>query len=169
MTLIVEDGTGLSTAESYLSVADCSTYNTAHNAVVAWTSANEANQERALRNATQYLDAEWNGRWQGSRATTTQVLAWPRSSVEVDGLCLDSDTLPRALKDACAELAIRAVAGELMPDIEEPSEVILDRVKVGSIEVETGFESGRSQSPEIRIVDRLLRGLVYSNSEARRA
>lgn len=168
MSLIVEDGTGLSTAESYLSVADCTTYNDAHNAVAAWTSANTAARERALRNATQYLEAEYNQRWRGSRLEDAQALAWPRTGVRLDGVCIEDGDIPRALLDATAELAVRAVAGELLADITTPGTIESERVKVGPLETEKTYMGGKSQTPEFRIVDRLLRGLVYDSDEVLR-
>lgn len=169
MSLVVESGAGDATAESYLSVADCTTYNTAHNAVAAWDSADSTSKERALRLATQYLEAQYGERWQGSRSTSVQALAWPRSDVELDGYVLSSTALPQKLKDACAELALRAVVGPLMPDITEPGTIDHERVKVGPIETETGYVGGRSQIPWFRLVDGLLRGLVISGDVIVRA
>ena len=49
MSLIVEDGTGKSTSESYISVADASTYFAAR-AVTSWAAlATDALREAALR------------------------------------------------------------------------------------------------------------------------
>ena len=60
MSLIVEDGTGLDTAESYVSVVDAGTYCTAHG-LTAWTGTDGV-KESALRNATQYIDTMYNFR-----------------------------------------------------------------------------------------------------------
>lgn len=169
MSLVVEDGSGLSTAESYISVADTTTYNDAHNAVAAWTSAGDPARERALRLATQYLEAEYNQRWLGERLEETQALAWPRTGVYLDGVLVEDGTMPRALLDATAELALRAISGELLGDIAEPGSVDYDRVKVGPIEVEQHFPGGRSQIASYRIVDRLLRGLVFGGDVVLRA
>ena len=67
MSLIVEDATGLSTAESYLSVANADTYHASYTGSTAWSGASTGTKERALRRATQYLDSVYGGRWLGER------------------------------------------------------------------------------------------------------
>ena len=76
MALVVEDGTGLSTAESYISVADADTYHSDRGNAL-WTGT-DAVKEEALRQATEYLDATYD--WKGSISLTTQALNWPRGS-----------------------------------------------------------------------------------------
>ena len=56
MALVVEDGTGKTDADSYLSLVDADAYNLAHSASTDWNGAVEAVKEKALRLATQYLD-----------------------------------------------------------------------------------------------------------------
>lgn len=165
MALVVEDGTGLSNAESYLSAADCTTYNDAHQAVAAWTSADTTTRERALRNATQYLEARYGDRWLGERKSTTQSLGWPRYSVSYDGIELSSATLPQKLKDATAELAIKAVSESLMPDQSEPGVIVSESVSVGPISTSTTYSGGKSQAKWYRLADALVRGLVYGTDE----
>lgn len=57
MALIVEDGTGLADAESYLSVADADTYHADRNNE-AWQDYSTAEKEAALRKATQYITGD---------------------------------------------------------------------------------------------------------------
>ncbi len=117
MSIVIEDGTGLSTAESYISVADATTYFTAR-AVTSWGAlATDALREAALRKATEYMIAMYRGRWQGWRKTEDQALCWPRYGVTVEGYLVDDDSVPETIKRACAELALKASAGELMPDL----------------------------------------------------
>lgn len=103
MPLIVEDGTGLPNADSYVSVADCQAYAAAHGLAFA---GEEAALEAALRNATLYLDGEYT--YRGERATGTQALEWPRTVV---------DGVPREVVSACCELAVRALKGPLWQDV----------------------------------------------------
>jgi hypothetical protein len=118
MALIVEDGTGKSNSESFISVADASTYFTAR-AVTAWAAlATDAIREAALRKATEYMTAEYRNRWQGQRTTATvQALCWPRVGVVIENVTIDSDEVPEIIKRATAELAIRAASGDLSPDL----------------------------------------------------
>ena len=65
MALIVEDGSGKLDSESYISVADCTTYCTAHG-LTAWTGTDAA-KETALRNATSSM--------KGSGAASTSAMS----------------------------------------------------------------------------------------------
>lgn len=148
MTLIVEDGTGLSTAESYISVADAGTRHTALGNT-AWTGTDAA-KEAALRRATQYMLQRYRGRWQGNRINSSQALDWPRYSVIVDGYDVDSDDVPTEIANACADLALRALAADLNED--QTRAVV--REKVGPLETE--YAAGSSQATRYVAVDQAL-------------
>ena len=117
MALVVEDGTGLSTAESYISVVDASTYHTARGNATWAALASDTVREQALRKATDYMGAVYGLRWSGDRVLAAQALDWPRYNVAVHGFSVDSDVVPTAVANACAELALRAAADDLLPDI----------------------------------------------------
>lgn len=169
MSLIVEDGSGLATAESFLSVADCTTYNDAHLAVAAWGSASTDAKERALRNATQYLEATYSSRWLGIRSTAVQALSWPRYEAELDGRILSSTALPTRLKDATAELAIKAVSETLMPDQANPGTILSESVSVGPLSTSTTYSGGKDQATWYRLADALVGALTYGTDDVRRA
>lgn len=132
MALTVEDGTGLSGAESYISVTDADAYH-AKRLNVEWANLDNATKEALLIKATEYLDAKYGDRWQGSRKEATQALSWPREKVVVDGADIDSDSVPVAIERACAELALKShEVSELAPDLGQK----VTREKVDVIEVE---------------------------------
>lgn len=154
MALVVEDGTGLSTAESYLSVADADTYHS-NRGNSTWTGTDEV-KEQALRKATQYLDATYT--WKGTINSTTQSLNWPRDGVtDRDGRDLD-DSVPQLLKDATAELALAALSADLLT-ITTNSDYV-KREKVGDLEVE--YKDGSPVGRQYRLVSRILSGLYSS-------
>lgn len=138
MTLIVETGAGLSNADSFVSVADADTYHT-NFGNADWTGT-DAVKEVALRKATSVLSLGFD--WDGSRASSTQSLAWPRSDVYAFGSLVSDDVVPTEVKNACAELALRALTEDLLPDEEESK--LKHRVKVGSLEEETTYVHGSS-------------------------
>jgi hypothetical protein len=73
----------------------------------AWASASKAEQEAAVRHATQFLDTL---PFKGRRATDTQALSWPRSGVfRDDGAPIIG--VPDEIKDATALVAAFIVAG----------------------------------------------------------
>lgn len=115
MTLIVEDGTGLSTAESYISVADADTYFAAR-ANATWAALLTAAKEAALRAATDYMEGRYGQLWKGARTSETQALSWPRYDVCVHGFAVASDAVPVPVARACADLAVRASADDLLAD-----------------------------------------------------
>lgn len=114
MALIVETGSGAADAESYVSVSDANAYHTARGNA-AWTGS-ESVKEAALRRATDYMLQSYAQRWQGDRVSETQALDWPRSGVYAHGYLIASDTVPAAVANACAELALRALSESLLPD-----------------------------------------------------
>jgi len=167
VALIVEDGTGKSDAESYLSVADATTYAGKYGLTFSGTS---TQQEEALRLATQYLDARFNTLWLGERSNEKQALDWPRRALlDADGFLISSTAMPQALKDATAELAIKARSETLMPDVSDPGTIASEDVQVGDLRVATSYHGGRSQFKLYRKVDGLLRDLVLSGARVTRA
>lgn len=111
MALVVEDGTGLANAESYVSVADADAYHTAMGNS-AWTGSDAA-KEVALRKAAQYLNTRY--RFLGNCLKTGQSLAFPRDDIVTrDGLVLKWPI--KCVKDAACELALRALSGTLYTD-----------------------------------------------------
>ena len=148
MTLIVEDGTGLATAESYVSVADAGTRHT-NLGNTAWTGT-DAVKEAALRRATQFMLQRYRGRWQGTRINSTQALDWPRSWVVVDGYAVDADIVPVDVANACADLALKALSETLNADLERG----ILREKVGPLETE--YDAYSPQAKRYPAIDQAL-------------
>jgi hypothetical protein len=130
MALVTEDGTGQSTAESYISVAASDTYHS-NRGNATWATLTTAQKEEALRRATDYMTATYRLRWKGVRMTATQALDWPRGYVYtqpfLNGATTDfpylvaDDIVPIEVARANAEFALRAAAGELAPDLGRPT------------------------------------------------
>lgn len=149
MALIVEDGTGLADAESYISVSDADTWH-ANRGNTAWAAFDTTKKEQLLRTATDYM-ALYAGAWVGRRVTATQALDWPRIGGEAFGFCIASDFVPLPVANACALLAIKATAsGGLTPDTKQA----VKRKKVGPLEVE--YQDYSSATKRYRGVDALL-------------
>ena len=108
LTLIVEDGSAKTDANSYASRAEGNTYHEGHVAASAWTAATDAQKEAALVMATRAIDALY--RFEGWKLTTTQALQWPRTECpdveRSDGEdYLADDAVPACVRDAACELA----------------------------------------------------------------
>ena len=169
MSLIVEDGTGLSNAESYLSVADADSYHTLR--VNTGWAGTTAEKEAALRGATEYLTYTYGQKWLGTKKTETQSLDFPRVDIVTrDNFTLPDDVLPSALKYATAELALRVRQGDvLLPDQDNPGTIEEYEVSVGPIKERTKYLGGQSQVKYYPVVSRMLAGLAQATNEIRRA
>jgi hypothetical protein len=162
MAFVVEDGTGKSDANSYISVADADSYWSDRGEPTEWGAADDTTKQQALVKATSYIDAHYH--WlTGSILSTTQALAWPRiNASDRHGRAYDSDVVPAAVEDAACELAQKVLEGDdLAPDVESR----VSKEKVGPIEVEYAG-GGSSGTTSYSYVDQLLSGLVSSSVEA---
>ncbi len=168
MALVIEDGTGKTDADSYLSLADCDTYHTAKGDFATWDASEDALQEVALRQATAWIDTKFRLRWKGTRTNETQALTWPRSSVvDEDDFTLDTDAMPQRLFDCTAEMALKALSETLMPDQETPGAIEREKVKVGPLEEDITY-SGASQQKLYAFAEAMLRGLIRPGSYVER-
>lgn len=156
--LIVEDGTGLSNAESYISVTDADTYIAAYKGADAtYDAATTTAKEIAARQATKYLDGVYN--WKGEIYSSDQALDWPRNYVYNDRGLMETG-IPTALEQATAEMMFLIVTDvTITENVDRGKQTVKEKVDV--IEVE--YESGASQQPSFPIVNRLLSDLVMSS------
>lgn len=165
MSLEVEDGTGKSNAESYLSVDDADTYWDAHGQLSAWMTSTVAQKEEALRVGTQYIDMNYGSRWKGYRTNSGQALDFPRSDiVDRDEYDVDSDDVPTKLEQATAEAAYRHrnETDGLMPDVSTSvSGITRERVRVGEIEDEKEYAGVKATSKQFPKIDSLLRDFIH--------
>jgi hypothetical protein len=159
MALIVEDGTGKPDAESYISVADATAYFAARGNETWAALADDTAREVLLRKATDYMQAAYAGKWAGQRVSAYQALDWPRAYVarrDVVGgygpapVYWPNDEVPETVRRACAELAVRAAAGDLSPDLTAQ----VKQETVGPISVT--YADGARQSTAFRAVDSML-------------
>ena len=107
--MVVEDGTGLSNADSFVSVAYADTYFSTRG-VSAWASL--TNKEALLIKATDYIEAVYSESWKGVTLNDTQSLSFPR-------IIDDATIYPDRLKKAVCELALKANSGDLLVDVEQ--------------------------------------------------
>ncbi len=170
MALVVEDGTGKTDADSYLSVADADTYHAAHSGSTDWSGASEADKEKGLRLATQYLDAKYNGRWRGYKNDSTQALAWPRGwGVDDEDYAIDDASVPWQLENATAELALKVVEGDtLLVDVSKPAAISSKSIKAGPIAKSVTYLGGLTAQKKYSMVDMLLVPLIESTTKLER-
>ena len=107
MSLVIEDGSGLSTASSYVTVAEARAYALARGVTLSEV---DATVEVLLIKAMDYLEAK-RIRYQGYKASDAQALQWPRCYVWIDGYSVDSGEIPTILKNAQCQAAMEISDG----------------------------------------------------------
>jgi hypothetical protein len=131
ITIVVEDGSGVANANSYVNVANARQY--AENRGVELP-ADDNEVAAMLIQATDYLEAQ-ECRYQGKRTSSTQALAWPRTGVVLHCDEVPPNVIPQSLISAQVQLAMAINAGfDLQPNV-SPQDYVT-REKVGPIETE---------------------------------
>jgi len=163
MALEVEDGTGKSNAESYISVSDCETYLTNRGMTNFTGLATTPLKEAALRRAMRWIEFNFRTQWRGRRAHEGQALAWPRYGVnDQDGWRISHEEIPQALKDATCEAAEREAdeAGSLSPDLERGGATKEESSQVGPIKETKVYFDRASNTKRFPIVEAMLEPFV---------
>lgn len=158
MALIIEDGTIVAGAQSYVSASDATAYHTARGNT-AWTGT-DAVKEAALLKAAAYLDGYYRSRWRGVKLDfLVQSLEWPRVNFYQDlkdNVYLNYSTgIPQRLKDAQSELALIALSSELAPSMSTG----IKREKVDVLETEY-FPGAKSGALVYMSVENLISDLI---------
>lgn len=161
----VEDGTGLTAANSILSVADADQIMENYDDPAAWTAATDDVKENALRQATRYLNYMYV--WDGYKTVTTQGCQWPRYPVyDEDGTLIDSDVTPKRVQEACAYLAMQAVVdGDvLIPDNQNEGIVKKTKDVIGPITEEREYLYGEEPDKQYTVVEMLIEPFVIGDN-----
>lgn len=170
MALVVETGEGLANADSFLSVADADAYHTKFGNA-SWAGTTDQ-KEVALRKGTRYLCLKYKLRWLGTRSSKEQALDYPRTNVvDSDGMAIESDEMPQCLLDATAEAALASLSTDMMADItsDSSSGTVLERVKVGPIEIEEQTASAKSTTTIYRKIENYLSPIVVGPNMVERS
>lgn len=152
MTIVVEDGTGVPEANSYVNVADLEAYATARAMLLPDT---EPAKEALLIKAMDYIELR-EDRFRGVRVASDQELSWPRTTYGmVEGI-------PAELKKAQLVLAMAAMNVDLTP-VSGGVTRSAKRQTVGPITVEYATTSGAASGPTVPQAETLLKSLYGEN------
>jgi hypothetical protein len=146
--------------DSYVTLAEANTYWSARNNST-WSAASDANKEKAIREATQYLDGAYS--FIGFMTSFTQPLAFPRNGVVIEkgnfaGRSVESSAIPDQVKMATFELALEALGERLEPTNNDS----ISKVKVDVIEVD--YADFAPSKKTFSFVTKILDGLILSSS-----
>lgn len=148
--IVVEDGSIVENANSYVSVATFEAYAAARGITLTGDS------EQLLIQAMDYIEGL---NYQGRKVSADQPLQWPRSGVIIDGYYVDSDVIPQELKNGEMQTAIAIDMGQ-SPLASITQNAI--RKKVGSIEIE--YSSSSSNNPINKQINYSLQKLLGSGN-----
>lgn len=156
-SFVVEDGTGLPDASSYADTLEADDYFSGND---AWTGAPAA-KEGVLIAATSYIDGYY--RFKGVKLTAAQGLQFPRSGA-IDWSGNEIAGIPRRLREAACELALRALAGPLQEDTTRGG--MVKREVTGPLATE--WADGAPPGKSYPAVDLLLREFLYGEGGTER-
>lgn len=131
MAFVVEDGTGLEDATSYVDLDYGTTYAESffsEDDYDTWSNASDSELERTLNRATQYIDRTYV--FLGEKKTYAQSLQFPRDYLyDFKGDAITD--IPNALKQAVCLVAIRLLNGvELDPDLARGGRIVREKIDV---------------------------------------
>lgn len=122
--LIPEDGTGLETANSLVSLAYANAYWTAHPSTAgAWATATDPFKEEALMAGTRKV---CQNAFKGSPLSGTQALSLPRYWPEIDGRTWGG--MPTPILEAVCEYAAKHLAAALSASLKRGGEIASEGV-----------------------------------------
>lgn len=145
MALVIENGSLVAGANSYVSVAEARAYAAARASTFPADDVDgNIAAEAALIVAMDYLES-FRDQFKGRKVDpATQALQWPRTGVQIDGWDVPADHIPNELKAAQMQLAVEGAAGtDLMPT-GDGREVIREKVDV----LETEYAPGAGGAPQ---------------------
>ena len=152
MALIIEDGTIVANANSYVTVAELDAFAALRGVTLPTL---EADKEVLLISGTDYTETFWD-RYQSNTVDQTQVLQFPRLNVWVNGFSVPSNSIPQTLKNAQMQAAIESISGSLTPNTGKN----IKKEKVDVIEVEYQDGTGSLYAPTFPNVDKYLKPLL---------
>ena len=119
MPLIVEDGSIVPSANSYVSLAESDAYFLTYGNF-DWAGSDE-DKEQALVNATRAVELMYGPRYLSYPLSMNQGLLFPRYTFRDKLLRYHpSNTIPQALKDAVCEVALKSLNFEdILPEVDE--------------------------------------------------
>ena len=158
---VVEDGTGLATATSYVSVDELKQF--WDNVSYDYSSFSDGQLQQRLNKATEVLDGQYTTLWPGQRNSTTQALDWPRQEATyLDGEEIATTVVPIEVKKAISEIVYAGTQGTtLQPTHDDAGQIETEYTRVDVIETRTTYFNYTSQDTSrdliIAVVDALAR------------
>jgi len=147
--LVVEDGSGLPTANTYISLTDATEYHRLRGNDL-WAESSEDETCVSLIRATQYIDERWVFKSVIFDDVDPQALQFPRFELYDRNGTDVSEIVPAEILRATCEYALQVLGDGTgvqtlspTPDQDDPRAVIYSREKVAVLETEVRYDSSR--------------------------
>lgn len=167
VTIVTEDGTGLSNATTYCSLNESAAFFENTGRKTEWNGYSSNDRKAALNAGAQYMDDVYRDRYLGTiqeSTALTQGLLWPRENVpsDRDGSILPAAPIPKNIHRANAEFGLEYLrqGGTLYPaTVADGRAIKASKVRVeGAVSKETEFDGGVS-APSRRKYPRAVQAL----------
>jgi hypothetical protein len=136
ITLIVEDGSIVANANTYVSLADA---RTRAELLGVSISATDATADSQLAQAAYYVDNMYS--FKGDKVSASQTMQWPRYDVCIDGFSFSSSAIPQQLIDAQIFAAAELESGNVFYPANDGKNIASE--SVGSIR-RSYFDNGKT-------------------------
>ena len=153
MALIIEDGTGVDNANSYISVAEARSFASLRSLILP---ASDSAVEVVIVKAFDYLESL---DYKGNHANPPQSAEFPRRDLYLQGVLFAQNEIPNKLKQAQSQLTYEAVNTDLQPT-GNGKEVIKEKVDV--VEVQYSEKGINVARPTFTTVNSFLKDLLKS-------
>ena len=171
LSFVVEDGSGLASATSFVSVAYANSYATIHGKT-QWSALTDEQKEITLVLASDYINSQYN--WRGEPVSPSQALALPRGGFSIPSGA-HSTGVPACVKKATAELATRCFTSEggsvsyiqLVEDIQMAGSIKSYKNKLDVMEEQVTYASP-SDLKDVRpypSIDAMIEGWLLKRAE----
>lgn len=167
--LIIEDGTSVENANSYISAADATAYLQTYEPssfTDAWP-ADETEQERALLIGAQALDFNYRDKWVSLRRTpAVNELSWPRYPFwDQDGVLVVDQSIPNSVKFAQATMALYYLQGtDVFPQESKSKHTVEETDRVGELSTTRRYTPNTPYDNFRKVTQMLWRVLANPNT-----
>lgn len=158
--IIVEDGTGIPNANSYISVDDADFYATSFSKS-DWSGTTDE-KEMALKQATRAIDLLYGDKFISAKMTSTPLM-FPRYPFYDNNQQFVSGVVPNCLKLATVEVAILYLTGQDILPQPADTGTQMSKIKIDTIEIQTDYKNGQKHGESFTgyyIIDLMLKPIL---------
>lgn len=164
MDLIIEDGTGKTDANSYVTLAEAEAFHELQGSAEKWTALSADDKAKNLILAFMDMEGMYRGKWIGQKHNPKQAAAWPRSVkvggdetlTDPDGVFIAVDEVPRPVKEAQLQVSLIRLNGGTFSMQTVTKDQYLKRKKVDVLEKE--WSDKAPAQPRYPMIDNILFG-----------